>query len=110
MPRSAPRVVSAHQARADSFEAGRATREMISASARSRSAQAGPSSAGSPSFTAIACTAATCPCGTDAVIVTACPAGTSGVPFSAASIASTMLAGSPDRFASVSCRTWAPSR
>jgi len=94
----------------DSLEAGATTREMIRASARSRSAQAGPSSAGRPSFTAIACTAATCPCGSDRVIVTACPAGTSAVPFSAASIASTVRPGSPDRFASVSCLTVPPSR
>ena len=94
----------------DSLEAGATTREMISASARSRSAQAGPSSAGSPSLAAMACTAATCPCGTEAVIVTAWPAGTSGVPFSAASIESTACSGSPDRFASVSCRTRPPSR
>ena len=45
-PRSAPRVVSAHQASVASLDAGATTREMTSASARSRSAQAGPSSAG----------------------------------------------------------------
>ena len=84
-PRSAPRVVSAHQVSVDSLEAGATTREMIRASARSRSGQAGPSSAGSPSVLAMACTAATCPCGTVRVIVTACPAGTRAVPFSAAS-------------------------
>ena len=94
----------------DSLEAGATTREMTSASARSRSAQAGPSSAGRPSLTAIACTAATCPCGTEAVIVTACPAGTSRSPFKVASIADTASAGSADRFASVSCRTLPPSR
>jgi hypothetical protein len=83
---------------------------MTSASARSRGRPAGPSRAGSPSLTAIACTAATCPCGSDPAIVTARPAGTSGVPFSAASIASTVCSGSPDRFARVSCLTLPPSR
>src|SRR5712691_13437 len=53
MPRSAPSVVSAHQVRVDSLDAGATTREMTSASARSRSAQAGPSNAGRPSFAAI---------------------------------------------------------
>ena len=72
MPRSAPSVVSAHQVRVDSLEAGATTREMISASARSRARPAGPSRAGSPSLAAMACTAATWPCGTDRVIVTAC--------------------------------------
>ena len=57
-----------------------------------------------------ACTAATCPCGAAAVIVTACPAGTSRSPFKVASIADTVSAGSADRFASVSCRTLLPSR
>ena len=74
IPRSVPRVVSAHQASVDSLDAGATTREITSASARSRSAQAVPSNDGRPSFTAIACTAATCPCGSEAVMVTACPA------------------------------------
>ena len=103
-------MVSAHQVSVDSLDAGATTREMISASTRSRSRLAGPSSAGSPSFTAIACTAATCPCGTEAVTVTASAAGTSRVPFKAASIASMTCSGSPDRLASVSCRTFPPSR
>ena len=94
----------------DSLEAGATTRDTTSASARSRGRPAGPSRAGSPSLAAIACTAATCPCGSEEVIVTAWPAGTSGVPFSAASIASTACPGSPDRFARVSCFTLPPSR
>ena len=49
-PRSAPRVVSAHQVKVDSLEPGLTTREMISARARSRCGPAGPSSAGRPSF------------------------------------------------------------
>ena len=102
--------MSSHQVRVDSLEAGLTTREMTSARARSRGRHAGPSSAGRPSSRAIACTAATCPCGSDPVIVTACPTGTSGVPFSAASIASTACSGSPDRFARVSCLTLPPSR
>ncbi len=65
---------------------------------------------GQPSLAAMACTAATCPCGAEAVIVTACPAGTSRSPFKVASIADTASAGSADRFASVSCRTLLPSR
>ena len=109
-PRSPPRVVSFHQVRVDSLEPGRTTREMISARARSRARPAGPSSAGRPSVTAVACTAATCPCGAEAVILTACPAGTSRSPFKVASIADTASAGSADRFASVSCRTLPPSR
>ena len=109
-PRSAPRVVSDHQVAVDSFEPGRTTREMTSARARSRWRLAGPSSAGSPSFTAIACAAATCPCGSDPVMVTAWAAGTSRSPFKVASIAVTASAGSADRFASVSCRTLPPSR
>ena len=55
---------------------GATTREMIRASARSRWRPAGPSRAGSPSRAAIACTAATWPCGSDPVMVTASPAGT----------------------------------
>jgi hypothetical protein len=43
---------------------------------------------GRPSVRAMAWTAATCPCGTDRVIVTAPPAGTSCWPFSPASIKS----------------------
>src|SRR5262249_36363100 len=72
-PRSAPRVVSAHQVSVDSLDAGATTRAVISASARSRWRQAGPSRAGSPSAPAIACTAATCPCGSEPVMLTACP-------------------------------------
>ena len=49
----------------DSFEPGRTTRETISATTMSRARHAGPSSAGKPSFRAIAATAATCPCGSD---------------------------------------------
>src|SRR5215831_11427726 len=109
-PRSAPRVVSAHQASVDSLEAGATTRETTSPRTRSRSAQAGPSSAGRPRFAAIAWTAATCPCVTDRVMVIACPAGTSGVPFSAASIEAIAASGSADKLASVSCFTLPPSR
>jgi hypothetical protein len=83
---------------------------MTSARARSRCGPAGPSSAGSPSFAAMACTAATCLCGSDPVMVTAWAAGTSRSPFKVASIAATASAGSADRFASVSCRTLPPSR
>ncbi len=64
---------------------------------------------GSPSLTATAQTAATLAVRQDRVIVIACPAGTRAAPFSAASIASTARSGRPDRFASVSCRTRAPS-
>ena len=82
-------MVSSHQVRVDSLEPGATTREMTRARARSRARPAGPSRAGSPSLAAIACTAATCPCGSDPVMVTACPAGTSRSPFSVASIAAT---------------------
>ena len=94
----------------DSLEPGATTREMTSASARFRWRPAGPSSAGSPSLAAIACTAATCPCGTERVIRAARPAGTSRSPFKVASTAAAASAGSADRFASVSCRTLPPSR
>src|SRR6266480_3221028 len=69
-PRSSPRVVSAHHVRVDSLEAGAVTREMTRARARSRCRPAGPSRAGSPSSLAMACTAATWPCGSDRVMVT----------------------------------------
>ena len=59
-----------HQVRVDSLEAGWTTREMISARARSRAWPAGPSRAGRPSSRAMACTAATWPCGSDRVMVT----------------------------------------
>jgi len=110
MPRSAPSVVSAHQVRVASLEAGASTREMTRPSARSRARQGGPSSAGRPSLAAMACTAAAWPCGSEAVMVTACPAGTSRSPFSVASIAAIASPGSADRLASVSCRTLPPSR
>ena len=103
-------MVSSHQVRVASLDAGVTTREMTSPSARSRCQPAGPSSPGSPSFTAMACTAATCPCGSDPVMATARPAGTSRSPFKVASIAVTASAGSADRFASVSCRTLPASR
>ena len=48
--------------RVDNFEVGRMTREMISASARSRDRHADLGRAGSPSVRAIADSAATCPC------------------------------------------------
>jgi len=75
MPRSAPSVTSGHQVSVASLDAGATTQEMIKPSARSRSAQAGPSRSAMPSLTAIASTAATCPCGSDRVIVIARPAG-----------------------------------
>ena len=80
-PRSAPRVVSSHQVRVDSLEPGLTTREMISARARSRCRPAGPSRAGRPRVRAVAWTAATWPCGSDPVMVTASAAGTSCWPF-----------------------------
>ena len=109
-PRSAPSVVSAHQVSVDNLEAGATTREMISASARSRCRPAGPSRAGRPSVRAMACTAATCPCGSDRVMVTASAAGTSCWPFSPASIRSMTWSGSADRLATVSFLTVPPSR
>ena len=89
---------------------GWTTREMISARARSRWRPAGPSSAGRPSFSAMACTAATWPCGSDRVMVTASAAGTSCWPFSPASIRSMTWPGSADRLATVSFLTLPPSR
>ena len=76
----------------------------------SRARHAGPSSAGRPSWRAIAATAATCPCGSDRAMVNSLPAGTSVWPFSVASIASTASGGSIDRLATVSLRTAGPSR
>ena len=109
-PRSAPSVASAHQVRVDSSGPGRTTREMTRAIARSRCRPGGPSRAGRPSVRAMACTAATCPCGTDRVIVTASPAGTSCWPFSPASIRSITWPGSADRLPTVSFLTVPPSR
>ena len=103
-------MVSGHQASVDSFGLGRSTREMISARTISRLLPAGPSSAGRPSWRAIAATAATCPCGSDRVIANSLPAGTSVWPFRVASIASTASGGSIDRLATVSLRTAVPSR
>jgi hypothetical protein len=103
-------VVSSHQVKVDSFEAGATTREMTSARVRSRWRPAGPSSAGSPSFLAMACTAATCPCGTDRVMVTAAPAGISCRPLSPASIRSMTWSGSADMLATVSFLTVPASR
>ena len=108
--RSAPRVVSSHQLRVANFEAGATTRETISAIARSRYRQAGPSRAGRPNVWAIAVTAATWPCGSDNSIATASAAGRSVVPASTASIAVIAASGSTDRLASCSCLTLAPSR
>ena len=89
---------------------GRTTREMINSSARSRARHGGPSSAGNPNWWAIAATAATCPCGSDRVIANSLPAGDSVWPFSVASIALITSAGSLDRLARVSWRTFLPSR
>ena len=94
----------------DSFGLGRTTRETISARAMSRFRPAGPSSAGRPSWCAMAATAATCPCGSDRTMLNSLPAGTSVWPFSVASIASTASGGSIDRLATVSLRTAGPSR
>lgn len=55
--RSRPRVASSHQPIAGTLEAGRATREMISAQARYRRRPGWPSGAGKPSWRAIAATA-----------------------------------------------------
>ena len=93
-----------------SLDAGRTTREMISASTRSRARHAGPSSAGKPSWCAIAATAATCPCGSDRAMVNSLPAGTSCSPLSPASIQSMTCSGSAERLATVSLRTRLPSR
>ncbi|BBX97446.1 hypothetical protein MLAC_39940 [Mycobacterium lacus] len=92
------------------MDAGRITREMINANTTSRDRQAGPSSAGNPSRCAIADTAATCPCGSERVLVNSLPAGIRACPFSVASSAVIEAAGSIDRLATVSFRTLAPSR
>jgi len=102
--------VSDQRDRVDSLEAGRIAREMINPSARSRDRQAGPSSAGNPSRRAIAATAATCPCGSERVMVQAAAAGTITRPFNVASITAIVSAGSLDRLAKVSWRTLLPSR
>ena len=94
----------------DSFDLGRTTRETINATAMSRARHGGPSSAGRFSWWAIAATAATCPWGSDRVIVSASPTGTSRAPFRVASIASTASGGSIERLATVSLRTAPPSR
>jgi hypothetical protein len=109
-PRSAPSVVSAHQAVVASFEAGRTTRAMTSANARSRDRPAGPNIAGKPNDFAAACTAATCPCGSERVTSSPSPATTSVWPANDARTASTVASGSAERFAGVSCLTLVPSR
>ena len=84
---------SAQPLRVASFDPGAITRDTINAHARSRSRPAGPSSAGSPSALACAQTAATCPCGSDLVIVAAAEAGTNGSPFKEPEITSINSAG-----------------
>ena len=94
----------------DSLEAGRSTREMTSAKARSRSGPGGPSRAGKPSLRAIAATAAACPCGSDRVISNAASASLRVLPARTARTAVIASGGSCDRFARVSLRTLPPSR
>jgi hypothetical protein len=101
-PRSVPRVTSPHQTNVDSFGLGRTTRDTISARVRSRSRPAGPSMAGKSSFCAIACTAATCPCGRLRVISNAPATSTRVLPASVARSAAIASAGSADRLARVS--------
>ena len=93
-----------------SFDAGATAREMINANARSRVRPAGPNRAGSPRCCAIAHTAATCPCGTDRVIVTSVPASTRVFPANADRSTPIASAGTWDRFATVSLRTLPSSR
>ena len=93
-----------------SFDAGATAREMINANARSRVRPAGPNRAGSPSCWAIAHTAATWPCGTDRVMVTAAPASTNVLPASERRSTSIASVGRWERFATVSLRTLPSSR
>ena len=58
----------------------------------------------------MACAAATWPCGSEAVMVTAPAAGTSCWPLSPASIQSMTWSGSADKLATVSFLTWPASR
>ncbi len=108
--RSGPRVTSSHQPIVDSLEAGRSTREMTSAYARSRSGPGGPSSAGNPSSRAMACTAAACPCGSDRPTLAPAAAGMNFSPARDRRISSIVSPGSRDRFATVSLRTLPSSR
>ena len=109
-PRSAPKVVSAHQRVVASLEAGLATRATINARARSRSAQAGPSRAARPRRSAIAHTAATWPCGKLRSISQPSPATTWLLPARAWRTSSITSAGRCDKLASVSFLTLPSSR
>ena len=100
-PKSGPSVVLGHHDSVDSFGLGRTTREMISATTRSRARHGGPSNPASSSLRAIAATAATSPCGSDRDLLNSDPAGTSACPFNVASNAATAAAGSTDKLASV---------
>ena len=93
-----------------SFEAGLTTREMISAMAKSRSRPGGPSNPGRPSARACAHTAATCPCGTDRVMVAAADAATNTSPANERRISSMVWLGRWDRLATVSFLTRPSSR
>jgi len=93
-----------------SFGAGATAREMINANARSRIRPAGPSNAGSPSFCAMAHTAATWPCGTDRLMLATDAASTRSLPASTDRTAVIAAAGRCERFATVSLRTFPSSR
>ena len=74
------------------------------------SPEPGAQQGGQPSSLAMACTAATWPCGSDPVMVTASPAGTSCWPFRPTSIRSMTWSGSADKLVTVSFLTVPPSR
>ena len=109
-PRSVPSVVSSHQVRVDSFEAWGHDPGDDQRQGQVPLRPAGPSSPGRPSLRAIACTAATCPCGTDRVIVTASDGGHQRRALQPGVDQVDEWSGSTDRFATVSFLTWPASR
>ena len=103
-------MVEAHQRVVASLEAGWQALATTSATAMSRSAQAGPRTLASPSDCAIAHTAATWPWGRDRVTSKASLAATSVLPARLARTASIASGGKWERLARVSVFTLPASR
>ena len=103
-------MVDAHQRVVASFDAGLTARATTNANATSRSGHAGPNSLAKPTFSAIAHTAATCPCGKDRSISQSDPASTRVLPANDARITSIVSAGNAVRLDKVSWRILPSSR
>ena len=109
-PRSAPRLVSSHHASVASLLAGRSTREMISARARSRSRQAGPSRPRQPERLGLRPHGGHMPVRQRAGHRHRRRGGHERLPLQRAGDHLDQLAGQVRQVASVSCRTAPPSR